>query len=144
MKHTIASVFAGGLVCLSASLALAADPAPAPPPAHPHGMHGHPRGHHGPPTAAEITEHMQKDLDLSPEQLSKVRAINEEHVAEMAKLHPTEKEMQARMEQMSKLRDKQAAELRAVLTEEQYARFSKQREERDMRMMKHHHAPEPE
>jgi hypothetical protein len=87
---------------------------------------------------------MQKDLDLSPEQLSKVRAINEEHVAEMAKLHPTEEEMQDRMEQMTKLRDKQAAELRTVLTEEQYASFSKQREERDMRMKKHHHAPEPE
>lgn len=140
MKHTIAYLFAGGLVCLSASLALATDPAATPPPAHPQEMHGH----HAPPSAAQITAHMQKDLDLNPEQLSKVRAINEEHVAEMAKLHPTEKEMQARMEQMSKLRDKQAAELRAVLTEEQYARFTKQREEHDMRMKKHHHAPEPE
>ena len=56
----------------------------------------------------------------------------------------TEEEMQARMEQMSRLRDKQAAQLRAVLTEEQYARFTTQREEHDMRMRQRHHAPEPE
>ncbi len=56
----------------------------------------------------------------------------------------TEEEMQARMEQMSRLRDKQAAQLRAVLTEEQYARFTTQREEHDMRMRQRHQAPEPQ
>lgn len=142
MKHSIVSLFAGGLVCLYASLALAADPETAPPPGHPQGMHARPHGHHGPPSAAEMTEHMQKDLDLSPEQLPKVRAINEEHAAGMAKLHPTEEEMRARREQMATLREKQAQELRGVLTEEQYARFTKQRQEQEMRMKRHHHTPE--
>jgi len=87
-----------------------------------------------------MTEHMAADLGLTPEQVDKVRAINEKHVTEMQALMPSEEEMRARHEKMERIRAEQDAALKAVLTPEQYASFSTSREEHEKhRPLRRHH-----
>jgi hypothetical protein len=88
-------------------------------------MHGR---HHGPPSAEEMTRHMQKELGLSEEQTARVRTINEQHVAQMEKLRPSEEEMRARAEQMDRIRNEHDAALKKVLDAGQYETFRNSRE----------------
>lgn len=90
-----------------------------------------------------MTLHMQRDLGLSPDQVERVRAINEKHVAQMRKLMPSEEEMRARHEQMEKARSEQDAALKEVLTPGQYATFSRQRAERENHMRERRHGERP-
>ena len=112
------------VLTLGTGASLAAEP-PAPPPAAPahHGMHAR---HHGPPAAQEMTRHMQEDLGLTEEQASRVRAINETHIAQMNRTH-----------------EEHDAALKQVLSAEQYAKLRKSREEHEERMGKRHDGPHP-
>lgn len=126
------------LLCLLANGSFASD-SPAPPPDPAPSMH--PRHHHaGPPTPEDMTKRMAADLGLTPEQVDKVRAINEKHVAEMRALMPSEEEMRVRREKIERIRTAQDAALKAVLTPEQYASFrASGKEHAKHRSLRRHH-----
>jgi len=73
-----------------------------------------------------MTRHMQEDLGLTEEQASRVRAINETHIAQMNRTH-----------------EEHDAALKQVLSAEQYAKLRKSREEHEERMGKRHDGPHP-
>ncbi len=125
MKHAAPGIMFAALLSLGTTASLAGDP-PAAPPADElavHRMHGHART---PPTAEEMTRHMQEELGLSPEQVEKVRAICEQHLA-----------------QMEKIRSDHDKAMKDVLSAEQYEKFRKSREEHEAKMHELHHGGHP-
>jgi polynucleotide 5'-kinase involved in rRNA processing len=82
------------------------------------------------------TERMSKELELSPEQIAKVESINLKYAgkgAELRKKHEAER-TQARQEGKA-MREAEAAELKAVLTPDQYAKWEAKQEEMKARRM---------
>lgn len=78
--------------------------------------------------AGRMTERMSERLELAPEQSSSVLRINERFVADMQKQNA--KMRKAREEHgtaVRKLMEERDAQLKKVLTEEQYSKYSEQR-----------------
>ncbi|MCC6937639.1 MAG: hypothetical protein IT226_05400 [Flavobacteriales bacterium] len=80
------------------------------------------------------TERMTKDLGLTPEQITKVEAINRKY-AEQAEGMRTARDQEAgparkaAQEKRKAMRDAHEAEMKAVLSTEQFATWKKQQEE---------------
>lgn len=85
-----------------------------------------PEGRNPKEVAAKRAEHMATELGLNADQRTKLEAIF---------LHEAE--------QMKAIREKHEAEMRSVLTPEQYAAWEKKREERKAKMVERRkeHAP---
>ncbi len=85
--------------------------------------------------AARQTEHMRSSLSLTPEQATRVEAINLQHQQDSEAARKALKEERDRKRQ--ELRSAYDAELKAVLTREQYTRLLEQRQkQQDKRAQK--------
>ena len=80
--------------------------------------------------AEQRTEAMAKELGLNDEQAAKLRAMNDRYAEEMRTLRPTEDERQAKREKMKDIQTRRDAELKTLLTEEQYAKMMELRQQR--------------
>ena len=91
--------------------------------------------------ATHRTEAMTRDLNLSAEQKVKVQAINSQFATQVDELRPSEAERAARQERRAKAQQARAdydAQLKAVLTAEQYATYQTQQQQRhDERKARH-------
>ena len=106
----IVTLVAGSL--FAASLALQAEDAPKTPPAGgAPGAHARPGGD------------MMKELGLTPEQETKVKAAREEMMTAMKALAPEDKRTKGK-----EIREAFAAKLKAILTPEQFEKWQKQME----------------
>ncbi|MFZ1688712.1 MAG: hypothetical protein WAU70_14885 [Flavobacteriales bacterium] len=76
------------------------------------------------------TEEMTKELGLNDEQAAKLKAMNDRFAEEMRSMQPTEAERQAKREKMKDLQTRRDTELKALLTEDQYARLMELRQQR--------------
>ncbi|MEO8591057.1 MAG: hypothetical protein ABI432_16885 [Flavobacteriales bacterium] len=80
--------------------------------------------------AKKLTARMTKDLGLSTEQATKVEALNLRYVEQAQALH-TEREAQMAAQKDGKgkeMRDAHDAELKAILTPDQYSKWMTERE----------------
>ncbi len=94
--------------------------------------------------AAAMTQRMTKQLTLTPEQQSKVSALNRQLAADLSELkagHEAEKADKtaraARHAKVQSLRDAYAANLKSTLTPEQYGIFERQRAEMEQKQDAH-------
>ncbi|MEO8066050.1 MAG: hypothetical protein ABI599_00015 [Flavobacteriales bacterium] len=76
------------------------------------------------------TEEMTKELGLSDEQAAKLKAMNDRYAEEVKAAQPTEAERAARREKMKDVQTRRDAELKSLLTEEQYAKMMELRQQR--------------
>ena len=84
------------------------------------------------------TEHMTKELGLSPEQASKLEAINLKYADKGAELRKEREAERAEARREGKeLRDAHEAEMKAVLTPDQFAKWMAKREEMKEKRMEH-------
>ena len=80
--------------------------------------------------AQQRTEAMAKELGLNDEQATKLKAMNERYAEEMRTMRPTEEERKAKREKMKDIDTRRNVELKALLTEEQYAKMMELRQQR--------------
>ena len=73
--------------------------------------------------AKQQTEWMQKNLDLTADQLADVQEINTEYVENQAKIFASNEEKASKMENLSEKRDEYTEEIREVLNDEQFVKF---------------------
>ena len=73
--------------------------------------------------AAKKTAKMTKYLGLDSDQAAKVKVINEKYITEMAEVRKMEGDREAKWAKIKGLMDAQSAELKTVLTTEQYAKI---------------------
>ncbi|HPF91983.1 MAG TPA: hypothetical protein PLL57_15085 [Flavobacteriales bacterium] len=84
------------------------------------------------------TEHMTKELGLSPEQVAKVEAINLKYADKGAELRKErEAERAEARKEGQEMRDAHEAEMKAVLTPDQYAKWMAKKEEMKEKRMEH-------
>lgn len=105
---------------------------------------------HAAQRAEKRTEAMTEELGLNDEQSAKVESINGTFTAGMAKLKQSGVDEDARKAQMKSLRETRDAELKSVLTAEQYSKMMEQRRakraegmERHQEMKKHNETKKP-
>lgn len=79
----------------------------------------------------KMKEHLTKALNLTPEQVKKVDAIDEKYEGEEIKLIEQRKQVHERLKE---LRDKRKEELNTILTPEQKVKFEKLQAERKKKM----------
>lgn len=73
---------------------------------------------------------MQKDLNLTPEQVQKIKVMQDKHFSEMDAAR--EKNMEKRKQQMEDIKAKKnehEAEMKKILTPEQFQKWQQQRDE---------------
>lgn len=83
--------------------------------------------------ATRRTEVMTRDLSLSADQQAKVQALNNQFATQVDELRPSAAERTARQERRQKAQQARAdydAQLKAVLTPEQYANYQAQQQKR--------------
>ena len=84
------------------------------------------------------TTMMQRQLELKPEQVAQVKAINLKYAKQIEDMRQSgagpEAEKQARMEEMTKMAPARDAELKKVLTAEQYKKHKELDEQRRAEM----------
>lgn len=119
MNKTLNSLLLTALIGAALPVSAQTDPAQMPP-------DGHHRGHMSP---EQITERMRRDLELSPEQLGSVTAINNRFAEQMRALREPEDVRQARRKAARQLMDQHDQELRKVLDDTQYAKWEQERRE---------------
>lgn len=86
---------------------------------------------HSPGERAEKrTEQMTTELGLDADQAAKLEAMNKRYAEEMRALEPTEAERQAKREKMKDIQTRRDAELKVLLTEEQYAKMMELRQQK--------------
>ncbi|MDQ0478047.1 hypothetical protein [Chryseobacterium sp. MDT2-18] len=89
---------------------------------------------------AEHLKKMQSELNLSDAQVSKIKALQDKKMAERMKNAPQKQaERKARMEKMNALRAQHEAEMKQILTPEQYQKWQankKQKMQHEGKMMK--------
>ncbi|WP_027380319.1 hypothetical protein [Chryseobacterium daeguense] len=74
---------------------------------------------------------MQKDLNLSQDQVDKIKALHEKKKSEMkANFDKNKETRQAKMEQMKAKRAEMDAEMKQILTPEQYGKWQADRKEK--------------
>jgi Spy/CpxP family protein refolding chaperone len=98
----------------------AEDDAPQP------GGPGGPEGkHHGPGEMIKHRlEHLSKDLNLTPDQITKAKAIFQAELKEAKPIHDdTTLDPQQKHQEMKAVREKYATQFEAILTPEQLAKF---------------------
>ncbi len=80
---------------------------------------------------------LQKELGLSPEQVEKMKELRESNMAENAKIRDDRRElMMERRKLMTSRMEKNQAEMKKILTPEQYEKWRTMRFEQMERMMK--------
>ena len=84
--------------------------------------------------ATRITAQMERDLALSSEQTEKVRKINETSISSLRALTPTEEEIKRSRRQQREILATHDKELRAVLSETQYADYTEKKERYEKRL----------
>ena len=81
--------------------------------------------------AAKMTERMTKELVLTPDQQTKMKALILKH----------EQDREARMQEEKARMDKKDTEIKAILTPEQYLKFQQKKNEMRQNHQKKHAAP---
>ena len=72
----------------------------------------------------EHLDKMSKDLNLSQDQVKKIKDLQDKQMADMQKnMQQREVERKAKMEEMKKKQDAHAAEMKKILTPEQYQKW---------------------
>ena len=67
---------------------------------------------------------MSKDLNLSQDQVKKIKDLQDKQMADMQKnMQQREVERKAKMEEMKKKQEAHAAEMKKILTPEQYQKW---------------------
>jgi hypothetical protein len=84
--------------------------------------------------ATRLTAQMERDLALSSEQLASVQALNEKSLTALDALRPTEEEIKASRRQQRQILSDRDKELKALLSEQQYASLVENREKYEKRM----------
>ena len=84
--------------------------------------------------ATRLTAQMERDLALSREQLASVQALNEKSLTALEALRPTEEEIKASRRQQRQILSDRDKELKALLSEQQYAMLVENREKYEKRM----------
>ena len=84
------------------------------------------------PSKAEMVEKLKTDLDLNDEQVEKLTALHEKHMAEREALKAEGQEYKDKRHEM---REKHMTEMKEILTDEQYDKLLKLR---DQRKLEHH------
>ena len=91
--------------------------------------------------AAAMTKRMTRELTLTTDQQTKVAALNTQLAADLGQLRAAGKAERAeraeRREKVQTIRTSHDANLKAVLTADQYARYEKERNEREEKMKAH-------
>ncbi len=133
----MALTIAAGL--LPAGAARAQDPSQPPPPPAQQGDAPRPPMPMGRPTMEQMQERrlamMTRQLDLTPDQITQVRAIEKDGVAQMMALRQdTTVTGPSKREQMMKLRDGSREKIRALLTEDQKTKYDAMLEQERQRM----------
>ena len=76
----------------------------------------------------EHLDKMAKDLNLSPEQVTKVKALQDKQMSEMqANMEKNKEARNVKMAEMQKKREAHDAEMKKILSPEQYDKWQKQR-----------------
>jgi Spy/CpxP family protein refolding chaperone len=114
-KSLIVTIVACGL-SLALCQGVRAQDTPAPSPG---AAGGH--GHHGP---GEMLDHLTKALNLTPDQVPQVkRALETQHTAMLAARNDTTLSQQEKMAKMKDARETANAQINAILTPDQQAKF---------------------
>ena len=91
--------------------------------------------------AAAMTKRMTRELTLTPDQQTKVAALNTQLAADLGQLRAAGKAERAerteRRDKMQAIRTSYDTNLKAALTADQYARYEKERNEREEKMKAH-------
>ena len=76
----------------------------------------------------EHLDKMSKDLNLSKDQVKKIKDLQDKQMADMQKnMQQRDVDRKAKMDEMKKKQDAHAAEMKKILTPEQYDKWQKQR-----------------
>lgn len=100
-------------------------------------MQGPPPGHHGGPGGARGAHHLQmmeKELNLTPDQTAKMKAIMEENHEQMMAGRDSSASQEDRRAKMMAMRQSNNAKIKALLTDEQRTKF----EAMEAQMHAHH------
>lgn len=84
--------------------------------------------------ASRISAQMERDLALSSEQAAKVREINQKSVESLQAITPTEEEIKQARRQQREILSEHDKQLKAVLSEKQYADYTAKKEKYQKRM----------
>lgn len=88
----------------------------------------------------EHLEKMSKDLNLSQDQVKKIKELQDKQMADLQKnMQKNKEERNARMQEMKKKQDAHAAEMKKILSEDQYKKWEadkKDKMEKRKEMMK--------
>jgi len=79
--------------------------------------------------AEKRTQHMTEALDLSPEQVEKVKAINLAHAEKMSAIHQQQNK-EEKQKNMQQLREWRLGELKTVLNADQIAKLEEMKAQR--------------
>jgi protein CpxP len=128
---------------MMSATALIAQDAPPPPP-HMGGMHGGGM-HNGPEMQKKHLEHMTKELNLSPDQVTQIKAIQDDGMVQMKALRDdTSTTGPDKHAKMMAIHETEQSKVKAALTDAQKVKFDamteKMKERRDEHM-EHMHGP---
>lgn len=76
------------------------------------------------------TEEMTKELGLNEDQAAKLKAMNGRYAEELRMTRPSDEEREAKRQKMKDIQTRRDAELKTLLTEEQYAKMMELRQQR--------------
>lgn len=79
---------------------------------------------------------LKEELKLTPEQVQKLEAIDARHAEAMKELNRNSPDADAKRKRTIELRDKKQADIKAVLTKEQFTEFEKIRQQQRDASMK--------
>lgn len=82
---------------------------------------------HGKHDKGQMVEQLKADLDLSDEQVEKLKVLHEKHMTERQEF---KEESQGYKEKRKAMQEKHLAEMKEILTEEQYNKFLELKAER--------------
>ena len=91
--------------------------------------------------AEALTKHMTRELALTPDQQTKLAALNTQLTSDLSQVRETGKAQRgAHREKVQSIRTTYDANVKAALTPEQYATYEKLRAERDQKQHARHDA----
>lgn len=84
--------------------------------------------------ATRLTAQMERDLALDGDQAAKVKDINDSSMKALRALRPTEEEIKQSRRQQRQILAERDAQLKAILSDQQYAELTANREKYEKRM----------